>query len=219
MSANGQLRDTTADGQVLRWPDRMVTAAALRTRFTGQRELLLPERAIITPLAAEQLRANGVQVRHEPTSKQAADRPNWGYAQDRAYPLVQSAVQALEREGVALKKLDQTAGESACRWSQALARCIAEGDCAGGIAFCEDPGLVCCVANKLRGLRSVAVSNLAQAARARMAIGANLVVVEMPGRTFFEVRQILRMLCVPGTITCPPGLACTLQELDGHAHR
>jgi hypothetical protein len=43
-------------------------------------------------------------------------------------------------------------------------------------------------------------------------------VVEMPGRTFFEVRQILRTLLGNGT-TCPDGVACTLRELDGHAHR
>jgi hypothetical protein len=39
----------------------------------------------------------------------------------------------------------------------------------------------------------------------------------MPGRTFFEIRQILRTLI--GTRLCPEGVACTLRELDGHAHR
>jgi hypothetical protein len=40
----------------------------------------------------------------------------------------------------------------------------------------------------------------------------------MPGRTFFEVRQMLRML-LEGSRVCPDGVACTLTELDGHAHR
>jgi hypothetical protein len=84
--------------------------------------------------------------------------------------------------------------------------------------FCADPGLACCVANKLPGLRAVAVTTVAQAARATLALAANLLVVEMPGRTFFEVRQILRTLS-GSTTSCPDGVACTLRELDGHAHR
>ena len=47
---------------------------------------------------------------------------------------------------------------------------------------------------------------------------ANLLVVEMPGRTFFEIRQILRTLYA-AVAACPEGVACTLRELDGHAHR
>ena len=35
----------------------------------------------------------------------------------------------------------------------------------------------------------------------------------------FELRQILRTVCTPGDPICPPGVACSLQELDGHAHR
>jgi hypothetical protein len=50
-------------------------------------------------------------------------------------------------------------------------------------------------------------------------LGANLLAVEMPGRTFFEVRQILHILCASGEPVCPPGVACTLTELDRHAHR
>ena len=37
-------------------------------------------------------------------------------------------------------------------------------------------------------------------------------------RTFFEVRQILRTL-YQGGLHCPDGVAFTLRELDGHAHR
>ena len=78
-------------------------------------------------------------------------------------------------------------------------------------------GLVCCVANKVPGLRAAAVTTVAQAARATHSLGANLLAVEMPGRTYFEVRQILRAVCGAGA--CPDTVAGTLRELDGHAHR
>ena len=105
-----------------------------------------------------------------------------------------------------------------CDWARTLAECVGRGDCRGGVVFCEDPGLVCCVANKVAGLRAVAVSTIGQAARATLTLNANLLAVEMPGRTYFEVRQILRTLCVSAR-ACPDAIACTLRELDGHAHR
>jgi hypothetical protein len=64
----------------------------------------------------------------------------------------------------------------------------------------------------------VGVSTIAQATRASRTLRANLLAVEMPGRTFFEMRQILRILC--GAVgPCPEAVSATLQELDGHAHR
>lgn len=141
-----------------------------------------------------------------------------GYAMDRAHPLVEAAVQAANRDGAALKELCGMGDELPCRWSRAFAECIARGECAGGVIFCQDPGLVCCVANKVAGLRAVAVVTVSQAARAALALSANLLAVEMPGRTFFELRQILRILATT-TNGCPVGVAGTLKELDGHAHR
>jgi ribose 5-phosphate isomerase RpiB len=132
---------------------------------------------------------------------------------------VQSAVQSLARDGLTLKELRPRETASPCRWAWAVAECMARGECQGGVVFCEDAGLLCCVANKVAGLRAMPAASAAQAARATLSLGANLVAVEMPGRTFFEIRQIVRTLCQAGAVVCPPGVACTLQELDGHAHR
>jgi hypothetical protein len=219
MSANGQFPNLCADGQVLRWPGRVLAADDLRRNLNGQRELVLEPRAVVTPLALEQLRDSGVRVtRRDGVAPRRSPAPV-GYAQDRPHPLVQSAVQALARDGLAVRELPAPGAGLPCRWARVVAECVARGDCLGGVLFCQDPGLVCCIANKLPGLRAVAVTTVAQAARATLTLGANLLAVEMPGRTFFEMRQILRTLWAPGPMACPDGVACTLRELDGHAHR
>jgi hypothetical protein len=219
MSANGQVREADADGQVLRWTGRVVAADDLRRSLNGHRELLVSPRAIITPLAAEELRARGVYVTRQPAESAPAAGTTWGVAQDRLYPQVASAVQGLRRDGLFLKEMPACADAASCSWSRALAECVSRGECRGGVVFCHDPGLVCCVANKVAGLRAVAVVTVTQAAQALLTLGPNLVAVEMPGRTFFEIRQILRSLCVADAAACPDGVACTLRELDGHAHR
>jgi ribose 5-phosphate isomerase RpiB len=221
MSTNGQLPEATADGRVLRWPERVVTAEALERRLNGHHELLLPAKAVLTPAAVEHLRERAVRITRQ--SEQVAQaEPTaraWGYAQDRPYPLVGSAVQTLRRDGLSWKDLTLAGSEPPCQWARAVAECVARGDCRGGVVFCQDPGLVCCVANKVAGLRAAAAHTIDAAARATLTLGANLLIVEMPGRTFFEVRQILRIVCQPGQPACPPGVACALAELDGHAHR
>ena len=213
MEANGQVTDG-----VLHWPRRVLAADDLRRALNGHREIVLPRAAVVTPLAAEELRANGVRVTRGEAAKPQAAR-NWGHGRERSYPLVESAVRAAEREGIAVKELPANGGRSPDRWAKAVAECVASGTCCGGVVFCDDPGLVCCVANKVTGLRAVPVVTVAQAARATLTLGANLLAVEMPGRTFFEIRQILRILCSCDGPACPPGVACTLKELDGHAHR
>ena len=220
MAANGQVPEVSADGEVLRWPMRVVSAEGLRRALNGHRELVLPARAVITPLAAEEIRTNGIRVSREPVEAPLASKnARWGYAQDRPHAFVRSAVRALEREGASLKELNLQERSPPGRWARTVAECITRGECQGGVVFCEDAGLLCCVANKVPGLRAVVANTVAQAARATLTLGANLIAVEMPGRTFFEVRQIIRTCYAAPAPACPPGVACTLQELDGHAHR
>jgi ribose 5-phosphate isomerase RpiB len=152
------------------------------------------------------------------TSRKHNLAPGWGYGQDRPHAMVQSAVQALNREGMSVRELPSLNGLP-CHWARAVAECLARGECAGGVLFCDDPGLVCCVANKVAGLRAVPVTTVQQAARATLTLAANLLAVEMPGRTFFEVRQILKTLFVANAAGCPEAVAGTLKELESHANR
>src|SRR5947208_16661610 len=122
----------------------------------------------------------------------ASNGPVWGMAQDRPYPMVQLVLQALARAAAPVRVLSASCAGPECEWAKSVAECVARGDCWGGVVFCEDPGLVCCVANKVPGLRAAAVATVAQAARATRTLGVNVLAVEMPGRRFFEVRPILR---------------------------
>lgn len=216
MDANGQLTNGVAD--VLRWPRRVLAADDLRRALQGHREVLVSREAVVTPLAIEELRSKGVGIIRESATPATTER-TWGQTQERPFPLVQSAIQAVQREGVQVTELPKNGGASVDHWARAVAECVARGECCGGVIFCVDPGLVCCVANKLAGLRAVPVVTVGQAARATLTLGANLLAVEMPGRTFFEIRQVLRLLCGCDGPNCPPGVEATLRELENHAHR
>jgi hypothetical protein len=142
----------------------------------------------------------------------------WGYTvEGKPSAMLAAALRSARRNGSPPRDLPQCNGE-ACHWVRGVAECLASGECRAAVLFCTDSGLACCVANKVPGIRAVAVEGVGQAVRALRNLGANLLVVEMAGRTFYECRELLR-LCQDYPSACPPGLACVLQELDGHAHR
>lgn len=141
----------------------------------------------------------------------------WGYAvEGKPSLMLQVALRAAHRNGNPPQSLPECNGET-CDWTRRVAECLRSGRCRTAVLFCRDACLACCVANKVPGVRAAAVWTVTQAARALEQLGANLLVVEMAERTYFECKEILR-LCGGGA-TCPPEVACILQELDGHAHR
>ncbi len=218
MKDKGKIVAGVQEAQVLHWQGRVVSADALRRSLNGHRELVLLPGTVITPLAADELRGLGIRIsRQEKAVEITGGNDAWGYAQEQPNPLITSVIQALGREGLHLKPLQPTECKEPSTWARAVADCVARGECQGGVVFCSDPGLVCCVANKVKGLRAAPVINVLQAGRALKNLGANLIAIEIPGQTFFEIRQMVR--CLVKASTCPSGVASVLQELDGHAHR
>lgn len=204
---------------VLQWSRSVLTADDLGRQLNGHTQVVVPSGAIITPLAADVLRERGIVVSRSTPPENPMESAIWAFAQDQPHAQVVSAVQALKRDGRSLCELPACGKDPVCQWAQLIAKCLSKGECRGCIVFCQESGLAACVANKVAGIRAMAIHTVDQAARALLALGSNFVVVEMPGRTYFEVRQILRILTAQGPPVCPPGIACTLRELDGHAHR
>ena len=146
-------------------------------------------------------------------------RSGWGWAiEGKPSAMLQAALRTIQRNGTRPQELPACDGP-ACDWVRRVAECLHNGTCQVAVLFCDDPGLACCVANKVPGVRAAAVWTVGQANRALARLGANLLVVETAGRTFYECKELLR-LCGDGAPgRCPPGVACVLEELDGHAHR
>lgn len=141
----------------------------------------------------------------------------WGYAvEGPPSTMLQFALQAVNRNGHSPQLLPECNGET-CDWIRAVAECLRSKRCRTAVLFCRDPCLACCIANKVPGVRAAAVWSVVQAHRAMEQLGANLLVVEMTGRTYFECKELLRLCCEGAD--CPSSVAGILQELDGHAHR
>jgi ribose 5-phosphate isomerase RpiB len=232
MSGNGQPGQNSAapllsppargEGQgegKLDWTGRVLSAEDVRSRLNGQTEVVLRADTIITPSATDELRRKGIRIVRQNHENQRRPAGRWAYAQDRDYPMITSVTEAAKREGLDLEALQIGDRVPACRWARALAETIGRGHSRGVLAFCEDASMVCCIANKVKGVRAVVAAGITQCSRATTALGANIVGIEAAGRTFFELKQLVRLICGAEQQACSGELARVIEELEGHAHR
>ena len=127
-------------------------------------------RAIVTPLAAEELHASGVALAVHSDRGEAPASAAWGCARIAAIPWSQCPA-GPERDDVVLSSCPWWR-KLTCRAGHARLANAWPGERAGRGGVLPGPGLVCCVANKVPGLRAVAVTTVGQAARATLTLGS-----------------------------------------------
>jgi len=143
----------------------------------------------------------------------------WGCSvEGKPSAMLQAALLSVRRNGSSPQSLPACEGQT-CDWAREMAECLRRGTCKAALVFCDDPGLACCVANKIPGVRAVAVLTVEQARLAIARLGANLLAVQQAGRTYFECRELMRLCEQCVSAVCPDRVACILKELDSHAHR
>jgi hypothetical protein len=196
------------------WNHPVLTAKDVNGWLSTRARILVPTNTIITPLAHEELRRQQVVIEQydpEPTTWSG-----WMVGMDRPYPMVLSALRSLRQQGVGCRELPLlgTSPREALTW---LIQDLDCGGCCGAVLFSHDPALLCCLANRNESFRACPVGSIQHAARALDTCGANLLAVEMPHRTYFEIRQVLT-LATQVTPVCPPGLMSRSVGVNG-AHR
>lgn len=208
---------------ILFWSGKVLTLDGLRSHWGRLQEVVIGPRTVVSPLVVDELRARKIVLRRgEPTSLPSGGRKSpgssaLGIAQQDSAGVVNAALASLDREGIVLTPW-QPKGASLPAWAWSLGLLVKQGQPPRGVALVQDAALVCCVAGKVTGVRAAAVASVPQASRALTTMSANLLAVETPGRTLFELKQILRAAATTRA-EVSEDLNQVLKELDGHAHR
>jgi hypothetical protein len=205
------MRPLTAEQRVAHWPNRVVSAQDLERLGKDIASLVLLPNAIVTPAAHDWLRAHGVSVTMQSKSGEAAKATGWRWAMERPFAVVMSVLESLRKEGLTLSQSGEPM-TSVADWARSLAGELELDYCRGMVAFTSEPAVASCVANKSSRIRAAAVGTVAHAERAVRGLGANWLAVEMPGRSFFELRQIVR-IAAKSSGECPADVAKVLTEM------
>lgn len=182
--------------------DAVVTAETLEQRLNGHAQLTIGRRTILTPSARDVLRARGIDWSRRTGSKPAdsgTGAGTWLAIISRTTPAVEQLI--AESAAVWRSELSGTAEEAAGRAIAAACR----GEAAGVVVFSDRPEAAACRANRNPGIRAAAVLDAAGVAAAVRNMGANVLCFDPEGRSYFDLRNILRAFTATGPPRVPGG--------------
>ncbi|MHB1037196.1 MAG: hypothetical protein ACYC35_24565 [Pirellulales bacterium] len=180
--------------------DRVLTLAGLDRLPNGIRRVSVPRGTVVTPAAADQLRRRNVELTYQAS---AAGQPAAGLrlllavAETACDPA--ALVSALGRDGIQVERI--AAGSLAGAVGELTGKVRAGG--ALGMVITGQSAAALCLANRIAGIRAALGADAAAVAQAVGQVGANLLVVDPSGISFFQLKQIVGEFCRGGLRDCP----------------
>lgn len=176
--------------------DRVVTAELLASRLNGQKwaKVAICPKAVITPSAFDYLRTHKI-VWHRNTAE-AAPNPNkpmtrWKALIVTATPSVLQAVEHTESQTFGKQWSHELLG-SAEEAITAATSGINRSEVSGLAVFADHAELVACRANRSERVNAAVVSDVQLIPALKQYMQLNLMVVRPSGRSFFELRNLLK---------------------------
>lgn len=192
--------------QVIRLTEAVITADVLQSCINGAKTVQIGARAVLTPSARDFLRTRNIQCTRDAagnTGAGASGSPaetRWQAVISKANSQVEAVVKNLQAAGEAWEtRLTGLPAEAARQGMSALCR----GEAAGIVVFADQPEVVACLANRNTRVRAAAVWNAQQIAAAAQHLGANLLAIDPVGKSFFELRTMLKAFTAGGTPRLP----------------
>jgi hypothetical protein len=171
------------------WLDQSVVAVRdLEGRLQQVKQLVVPERAIVTPAARDLLRERGVDVRRAATASKATSSSLatllLGVAETRCEPT--EVIGALRRRGVQVEQVARTGLKTVVA---ELADAAAKGGRRTWL-LTEATHQAICLANRTSGVWAAAAQHRGELAEARKAISLNVLITNPVKSTTFQLTQL-----------------------------
>jgi hypothetical protein len=184
----------TNNGKTTQLTDSIISADVLAEKVAGRKTVVVGARAIVTPSARDWLRHNKVELIHGAT----ATTVSAAMKSDKLV-ITHSASQTIDRV------LEDASRQSNGGWNRnsvesaedAAKKAIGELRRASSrviVVLTSEPEVVACLANRNEKVKAAVVADAAAVARVKSGLDGNVFVVDPAGRSFFELRNILRQI-------------------------
>jgi hypothetical protein len=186
---------------------RLVTLADLDGRLQGIKQLVVARGAILTPAVRDRLRDARIAVSYRVgQTKTATQRAGLllGVAETKGDPA--GLIAALGREGTVIEQLARSGLASVIEESGDEVRKGGK----LGLLITSAVDLALCLANRRAGVRAVRGAEPDSVRKAVESFGANLLVLDLAGKSLFQSLRIVREFASPGPRSCPPAWAKVL---------
>lgn len=195
-AASAPVSSETNNRQTIQLTDSVITADVLAEKIANESRVAVGAKAIVTPSARDWLRHNNVEL------TQASDGTANGTAasvETKSDKLVitHSASQTIDRvledagrpsnggwNRKSVSSADEAAKKAIGELRRESSRVI--------VVLTSEPEVVACLANRNEKAKAAVVADVAAVARVKSGLDGNVFVVDPAGRSFFELRNILR---------------------------
>lgn len=193
---------TTAAIELL---DAVITAQLLQDRAAKASALRFGPKSLLTPSARDWLRARNVSWSREAgtsTNATTASSTTRRLLISTVTPTVRAVQSTLSRE---LPGWGCDLIGKATEVVETATRLLATAEAELVIAFSDRAELIACYANRLPKIRAAVVSSIETLTAMAKSLGANLIVIDPNGRSYIELRNILRTCAALGRPQPPLG--------------
>ena len=176
--------------------DAVITADVLAEKAVNQKSVVVRPRAIVTPSARDWLRHNQVELVHETTAALGGATASVQVKSDKlviTHSSGQTIDSVLEDAGrqtsggwnrKSVESADEAAKKVIGELRRESSRVI--------VVLTSEPEVVACLANRNEQVKAAVVADAAAVVRVKSGLDGNVFVVDPAGRSFFELRNILR---------------------------
>lgn len=197
-ASSAQASSETNNRQKTQLTDSVVTADVLEEKVAGRSNVFVGERAIVTPSARDWLRHNNVELIHETNAASAGVTASIEMKSDKLV-ITHSASQTIDRvledagqrsnggwNRKSVESADEAANKSIGELRRESSRMI--------VVLTSEPEVAACLANRNEKVKAAVVADAAAVARVKSSLDGNVFVIDPAGRSFFELRNILRQI-------------------------
>lgn len=180
----------------------VVTATVLNDLLRSGAQIVLQKGSLITPAAKDWLREHAVPVTWQ-------DQPAKGcgglaVVMDPRLPEMRSIRMMLDRRGGLKDVIEPKEGRSGLVAAvRSLVGKICRHEVAKGVVFVQDGAVPVCVANKHVEIRAALGMNIPMVEEAVRELGINVLVIEYPGQTTYQMRQMIHRFMAGPTAAYP----------------
>lgn len=180
--------------------ETVITGGLLEEKLNGAKRLRIGERAILTPSARDLLRTRNIEWGRNGKAHTGTSNPRakWSLIAQTITPAVQTLLAEWKRTNA-----DHWRTELVGQPREAVELgigtiCKAESD---GVAVLTDRAeLIACEVNRNERIRAAVAADVAAVERVRESMAANLICINPTGKSFIELRNILKRFQEPGRV-------------------
>ncbi|MBI1313114.1 hypothetical protein GC176_17630 [bacterium] len=182
---------STTESQ-FRLSENIITADLLAENSVGKSVVEVSSRAIVTPSARDWLKQNRIELTRSTNAKTSTNqqKSDWLLVVQTAGEAVKAVLDDAGRSG-AFGGHRETTVDAASAAKVAAAAVDRGGKC---VVFSAEPEIVACLANRNEKVRAAVVADVTTVDRVKTGLDGNAFVVDPIGRSFFELRTLLRRI-------------------------